>query len=779
MGPQELCNPRPIAFSTAVSAALQGDQTMDLFFAAVMLLAAFAAFDLMVGVANDAVNFLNSPIGSRVAPRHVILIIAGLGILAGVTFSSGMMEVAQKGIFHPQFFTMPEVIMICLAAMLADVILLDLFNTFGLPTSTTVSIVFDLLGAATTVAFLKTLRSDEGLAALPQYINTGKAMAIILGILLSVAVAFVCGAIAQFFSRLLFTFDYPKRIARYGALWGGVALASIVYFILVKGASGASFLTPETAGWIRSHTGTILLGCFAASAAVLQLLQLLRVNPFKPIVLMGTFALAMAFAANDLVNFIGVPMAGFHAYKAAQAFNDPLSVQMTALSESVPAETRLLLIAGLVMVTTLWLSRKARSVTATEVNLGQQEESEERFESILVSRVIVRMVISLLETLRSIIPRPVRQWGAERLDTSHYTANVDVENRPSFDLLRASVNLMVATAVISYGTSQKLPLSTTYVTFMVAMATSFADQAWGRESAVYRVTGVLTVVGGWFVTALLAFAISATFALTIFYGKVYGVAALVAVFALVIWKNHHHHRERARLTEQEEVFNLKKVQSVPDTVQTTFEHMSHLVRAIRESLDETLEALFRENVFELRQARRRTDVIQRWVNIITANIFKALRLLQKEDAHISYQYGQTIRRLQKLADGHRDIVLRAYVHVSNHHKGLLDAQIAELKQMAALLHDTLLEVEHVFSGVRPGDETSVAERDEAMRQLAETLHGNQLERIRDGESKTRLSILFYAIVGNATMLSRQSVRLLEIFEESFGAERPVGAFDME
>jgi phosphate/sulfate permease len=752
---------------------------MELLFIGVLLLVGLAVFDLIVGVANDAVNFLNSPIGAKVAPRNVILIIAAFGILAGVTFSSGMMEVAQKGIFHPQFFTMPEVLTICLAAMLADVILLDLFNTFGLPTSTTVSIVFDLLGAATMVAFLKTLQNEEGLGALPHYINTGKAMAIILGILLSVAVAFVCGAVAQFLSRLLFTFDYRKRIGRYGALWGGMALVSIVYFIFVEGVSGASFITPETAQWIESHTALILLGCFVASAAVLQVLYWLRVNPFKPIVIVGTFALAMAFAANDLVNFIGAPMAGYHAYRAAEAAREPLSARMTALSESIPAETSLLLIAGSVMVVTLWLSRKARTVTATEVNLGQQEEVQERFDSILVSRVIVRMVISLLETMQSFLPGSVRRWGAERLDTSHYTANVDAENRPSFDLLRASVNLMVSSAVIAYGTSKKLPLSTTYVTFMVAMATSFADQAWGRESAVYRVTGVLTVVGGWFLTALMAFVLSATFALAIFYGGAYGVVALVGVFLFVIWKNHHHHKERARRTDQEEIFNLRKVQDVTGTVQTTFGHMSHLIREIRESLDETFEALFAENVYELRKARRRTDVIQRWVNIITANIFKALRLLQKEDAHISYQYGQTIRRLQKLADGHRDIVLRSYIHVSNHHKGLLDEQVSELRQMTALLHDTLLDVECAFSGAQPGDRASVAERDEAIRQLAEQLHGTQLERIRSGESKTRLTILFYAIVGNATMLSRQAVRLLEVFEESFGAEEPAGAFDLE
>lgn len=752
---------------------------MDPFFLAVVLLAAFAVFDLVVGVSNDAVNFLNSSIGSRVAPRYAIILIAGTGILAGVTFSSGMMEVARKGIFHPEFFTMPELLTIFTAVMLADVILLDLFNTFGLPTSTTVSIVFELLGAAVTVAFLKVTTLGQGLGALPQYINTSKAMAIILGILLSVAVAFVCGTIAQFASRLLFTFDYRKRVARYGALWGGMALASIVYFILVKGASGASFITAETAQWIGSHTAAILLGCCAASAVVLQLLHLLGVNLFKPIVLVGTFALAMAFAANDLVNFIGVPMAGYNAYQVAQASDAPLTVPMTALSAQVPTQTPLLILAGLVMVVTLWLSRKARTVTDTEINLGQQEENEERFESIFVSRVVVHMAISLIETLQSFIPGSVKRWAAGRLDTVHYTANVDAENRPSFDLLRASVNLMVASAVISYATSQKLPLSTTYVTFMVAMGSSFADKAWGRESAVYRVTGVLTVVGGWFMTALLAFAIAAAYAVAIYYGRGYGVAALLALLVFVLWKNHRRHRERALLSEQEEVFNLKKVQDVTDTVQTTFGHMSQLLRVTRESLDGALDALFSENTIELRQARRRTDTIQRWVNIITANVFKSLRLLQKEDAHISYRYSQTIRRLQKLADGHRDIVLRAYLHVSNHHKGLLDVQIAELAQLKALLHDTLHEVEQAFSGVQPCNRAAVTERDEQMRQLAERLHANQLERIRSGESKTRLTILFYAIVGNATMLSRQNVRLLEIFEESFRGESVPGVFDME
>ena len=478
---------------------------IELFFFAVLLLAAFAAFDLVVGVSNDAVNFLNSAIGAKVAPRYVILAIATVGILAGVTFSSGMMEVARKGIFHPAYFTMPELIGIFLAVMLTDIILLDVFNTFGLPTSTTVSIVFELLGAAVAVATMKVLQIGDDLSTVVEYINTSQALFIISGILLSVAVSFVCGAIVQTLTRLLFTFEYAKRMKYYGALWGGVALSSITYFILVKGAKGTSFLSGETKEWIASNALTILLVSFVVSAVVLQVLIIFRMNILKPIILVGTFSLAMAFAANDLVNFIGVPMAGYHAYETAAVSASPLDVSMAALEKAVPANNYLLLLAGLIMVATLWLSKKARTVSETELSLGQQEEGNERFESIRLARLIVRISISVIDASKRVIPAPIRAALDKRLDTSRYEARVDEDDRPSFDLMRASVNIMVASAVISYATSYKLPRSTTYVTFMVSMGTSFADRAWGRESAVYRVTGVLTVVGGWFMTAITAF----------------------------------------------------------------------------------------------------------------------------------------------------------------------------------------------------------------------------------------------------------------------------------
>jgi hypothetical protein len=740
--------------------------TLELFFFAVLLLAAAAIFDLMVGVGNDAVNFLNSAIGSRVATRAVILSVASLGVLAGVGFSSGMMEVARKGIFHPQLFTMPELMLLFLAVMLTDVILLDTFNSMGLPTSTTVSIVFELLGAAVVISILKISQAGESLSLLSQYINSAKATQIIFGILLSILVAFICGAAVQIVSRLLLTFDYESRLRKYGAVWGGLALASITYFILVKGAKGSSFITPETTAWILDHTAVMLLSIFAVSAALLQVMLFLRVNILRPIVLIGTFALAMAFAANDLVNFIGVPMAGYHAYKVAAATDAPLEVTMDALSGKVQSDTVLLLIAGAIMVGTLWISRKARSVTETSLNLGQQSEREERFESMLVSRLIVRSALGLINRVSYLIPAALRERSVQRLEQVEAAeAETETEDRPAFDLVRASVTLMVASAVISYATSKKLPLSTTYVTFMVAMGTSFADRAWGRDSAVYRVSGVITVIGGWFMTAMSAFLVAGAFAMVLFKTGIYGlVLLLIAVPLVTVW-NHRRHRARVQSTEADEVFNLKKVSDVHETTVVTFGHMAVLLHEIRRSLDRTFEALFEPNESVLRRERNRTKDIQRWSNVITANIFKALRLMGQESAD---SYARTARRLQRLAEGHRDVVVRVHTHVSNNHAGLLDVQVTELREVQQLIHDILLDTETIFRRQQLASHDSVSKKDRRRKKLASELSQKQIARIQDNTSKTRLSILFYAIIGNVVMLGRQSLRLVEACNELFG-----------
>lgn len=755
---------------------------IEFFFYAIILLALFAVFDLVVGVSNDAVNFLSSSIGSRVASRLVIMSIASAGIVAGVSFSSGMMEVARKGIFHPRLFTMPELIFLFLAVMLADIILLDLFNSYSLPTSTTVSIVFELLGAAVVVSLLKIWAAGGGVRGLSEYINSSKAIVIIGGILFSVVVAFLLGALVQVLSRLLFTFDYQKRLRRYGALWGGVAMASITYFILVKGAKGTSFTPPEVVQWIKDNTVLILAVMFAVSAVLLQGLLLLRWNILKPIVLIGTFALAMAFAANDLVNFIGVPMAGYHAYKEAAASADPIHGTMEVLAGKVPSETYLLLLAGLVMVITLWLSRKAQTVAATSVNLGQQSEREERFESNALARGTVRMLSGTFGVLWSLVPRAMRRGLSRRFDPVEAT-EAETDAGPPFDLLRASVNLMVAAAVISYATSYKLPLSTTYVTFMVSMGTSFADRAWGRDSAVYRVSGVLTVVGGWFLTAMMAFTISGIFALILYKARALGVLALLLVVALVLWKNHVRHTARTRSSTEAEIFNLKKVADVRETVSITFEHMGRLVQEIRESLDAGLEALFVEDLERLHVESKRAKKIQNWTNIVTANIFKALRLLQRSEHGNSHDYAQTVRRLQKLADGHRDIVMRSYLHVRNHHKELLDIQVGELRRLQPYLDSILRHIEDTFLKQRPAAAQALADDDRQLRELARELNGAQIQRIGEGSSKTRLSILYYAIVGNVLMISKQSVRLLRSFEESLlereSRPRPQPEFDLD
>jgi phosphate/sulfate permease len=740
---------------------------MDFFQIAIVILFGLAISDLIVGVSNDAVNFLNSSIGSKVAPRHIIMGIASLGMLAGVTFSSGMMEVARKGIFNPEFFTMPELMVVFLAVMLTDIILLDLYNTFGLPTSTTVSIVFELLGAAVAVAMLKVIQAGAAAGEIITYINTAKALAIIGGILLSVAVAFVVGAIIQLLTRILFTFDYERRIRRYGALWGGAALASITFFILIKGAKGASFITPETSQWMLAHTGMILLVAFVASAVLLQLLLMLtRINILKLIVLVGTFALAMAFAANDLVNFIGVPLAGLSAYQEANATPDMLSATMEALRQPVRSKTGFLLIAGLIMVVTLWVSRKARSVTRTEVRLGRQDEGYERFESNSLSQAVVRAVASLLENTGRLFPPSLRRAVARRLDRSHYRPRPLPDGSvPSFDLIRAAVNLMVASALISLATSLKLPLSTTYVTFMVAMGTSLSDQAWGRDSAVYRVSGVLTVIGGWFFTAMMAFTVSFTFAIAIFFGRAPAVLALLVLAVFLILRTHGVHRKREQVEEAVEVFNLRKIKDADAATRVTFEHAGTFLREVVVVLDLGFFGLFEQNRAKLKLAREGQRKIQRWSNIIAANIFKVFRLLHWQEVEHTQRYAQTISSLQEVSESVRDIVVRAKQHVANNHSGLLTIQIEELEQVRTLLFEILERTARALSDKECDDCDTIEERVRELRALANQLDQHQIQRIKDNVSKTRLSILFYSFLWDSLKIAEETSELRSVLQE--------------
>ncbi len=504
---------------------------MDSYLFLVIALLILAIGDLVVGVSNDAVNFLTSAIGSKVASRKVILIIAAAGVFAGAAFSSGMMEVARKGIFNPSFFSFADVIVIFMAVMITDILLLDGFNSLGLPTSTTVSIVFELLGAAVMVGLLMTHADATKDHSILELINTSKASQIIAGIFLSIGVAFSVGALTQWLSRLWFTFNLRKGTKRFGAFFAAICMTIITYFLLIKGIKGADFGAGVNR-FIKENTLSIVGLSFAGSFAILWLLQRMAgVNPLKIVVLAGTFSLAMAFAGNDLVNFIGVPITGYQSYflwqdsgLLADAF------MMSSLAESVQTPRLLLYLAGAIMVVTLWLSAKAQRVTSTSVQLGSQGKVDERFKPNLVSKGIITAALGFKDFFTAAMPNKT----LAAIDRRFAFEEVTDENKPAFDLLRASVNLVIASILIAFASSLKLPLSTTYVSFMVAMGASLADKAWGAGSAPYRVAGVVNVIGGWFLTAAGAFTASAIVALIIFYGGNYTALALFAIAIVVL-----------------------------------------------------------------------------------------------------------------------------------------------------------------------------------------------------------------------------------------------------
>lgn len=739
--------------------------TIELCLVAVILLLLFALFDLVVGVANDAVNFLGSPIGSKVASKQTILIIASFGIFAGALFSGGMMEVARKGIFHPELFNMPELISLFLAVMLADIIILDFFNTHGLPTSTTVSIVFELLGAAVAVSVFKIYASDGNLSELAGYINTAKAMAILLGILLSVVVAFVAGALIQFLARLMFTFQYEQMMKVWGGIWGGISVAALAHFIIAKGIKDFAFANLSLIFWIQNHSILFLLYTFIAGTVLFQMLVLCRFNMLKPIVLLGTFALALAFAANDLVNFIGVPLAGLHAYMAAIGTASPLTSPMSALQGKIESQPFFLIIAGVVMVVTLWLSRKAQKVTSTSIDLGRQEgDGFERFESAALARIIVRMVSAFFNSTRVLFPRRFRKFIKRRLMVNP-DGTEQKEGAAPFDLVRASVNLIVASILVSIATSFKLPLSTTYVTFMVAMGSSFSDQAWGRDSAVYRVTGVLTVIGSWFLTAIIGFTVAFLFGYTLVYFGAGGALAIFAVAGYLMWRNKVEHERHQLEQEQDRVFNLRKIKEGPEAIALSFGHTAVFLNEINGNLDKSLAALFQNNLDELRKHRRETKRITRWANIITANVYKVFRLLSLEEATKHTDFSLTNKSLQNIAECYRDIIVRSYEHVSNHHSPLLSVQITELGQARQSLGELLNYIIKVISGESSLDLELADSYYKTITDYGIELNEKQIERVRNRSSKTRLSILYYSILSDIERVARHSIRLLDIYQQ--------------
>lgn len=661
--------------------------TIYIFF--LIVLFALAISDLTVGVANDAVNFLNSAIGSKVATRRVIMIVASVGILTGTLFAAGMMEVARKGLFFPQYFLFTEIIIIFLAVMFTDVLLLDFFNTFGLPTSTTVSLVFGLLGAAVGMAFLKVgegativIEGVEKVAQIGDFINSSKALAIISSILLSVVFSFVFGVIIQWISRIIFSFNTEKTIKYYGSVWGGFGISAITYFILIKGVKDASFMTPERYALIKENTLLIISLSFVFWAILLQALNwIFKINPLKVVVLAGTFALAMAFAGNDLVNFVGVPLAGLASYEifSANGGNDLL---MGKLLGDIITPSYFLISAGIIMLIVLWFSKKAKTVIETSLSLSRQEEGTERFGSSAFSRVLVRKVVNTSSFISKVIPQPIVSKINQRFDTSELENRTRKDpNPPMFDLVRAAVNMMVAAILIAIGTSFKLPLSTTYVTFMVAMSTSLVDGAWGRDSAVYRITGVFTVIGGWFITGLAAFSVAFFLSMFMGWAQVIGVATVLFFAVIAFYRTHITHKKR------EENFQAKteETEEIP-TVQLMFEAnnkgITKTLTAISGVFSDTIKGLIKENRKDLKkQVQQAIELEQKLANK-KSKIHQTINSLPPDSIEASHYYVLTLDYLKELAHCINFLSEPVFNHVDNNHKPILASQAQELTQIA-------------------------------------------------------------------------------------------------
>ncbi|MCI1647853.1 MAG: inorganic phosphate transporter [Bacteroides sp.] len=575
-----------------------------LYLGIVIFLLVLAVFDLMVGVSNDAVNFLNSAVGAKAASFKTILFIAAIGVFIGASLSNGMMDIARHGIYQPEHFYLSEIMCILLGVMLTDVIVLDIFNTMGMPTSTTVSMVFELLGGTFALSLIKVYNNNS--LGLVDLINTDKALSVIMAIFVSVAISFFCGMIVQWIARVIFTFNYTKKMKYSIGLFGGVALTAIIYFILISGLKSSSFMTAEYKNWIQDNTMMVVLCSFVISSILMQTLHWLKVNVFKIIVLMGTFALALAFAGNDLVNFIGVPLAGYSSYAdyiANSAGVAPDHYLMTSLLDPAHTPWYFLLAAGGIMVYALATSKKAHSVIKTSVDLARQDEGEEYFGSTPIARTLVRYSLSLANGINKIIPESGRKW----LDTRFQKDEAIIANGAAFDLVRASVNLVLASLLIALGTSLKLPLSTTYVTFMVAMGSSLSDRAWGRDSAVFRITGVLSVIGGWFITAGVAFTICFIVTNIIYFGGTTAIIVLIGLGVFILIRSQILYKKRKEKEKGSETFKQLMQSTDNDEIldlmrQHTREELIKVLEFTEENFERTVTSFLHENLRGLRRA---------------------------------------------------------------------------------------------------------------------------------------------------------------------------------
>ncbi len=737
--------------------------TLYLFFIIILFLLAFS--DLFVGVANDAVNFLNSAIGARAASFKTVMIIASVGLLVGATFSSGLMEIARKGLFYPTQFSFSDVMIIFLAVMIADVVLLDIFNTFGLPTSTTVSIVFDLLGASVAVALIKISESEQTMQDLGLYINSGKALAIITGILVSVALAFTVGALVQYITRMIFTFNIRHNLKYFASLWGAAAITGILYFIVIKGAKGASFVTTEHLAYISEHTFNILLVSFLILTLLLQLLILLfKLNVLKLVVFTGTFALALAFAGNDMVNFIGVPLAGLKAFQlfTASPGADADTFMMSGLMEDAVTETWVLLLAGIFMVITLWTSKKARTVIETSVDLSRQQEGVERFNSSILSRNLVRGALRFSNAISSFMPSSTIAWIEKRFEEPDHITKDEMPQGAAFDLLRASVNLVIASVLIAIGTSLKLPLSTTYVTFMVAMGTSLSDRAWGRESAVYRITGVLSVIGGWFFTALAAFTFALATATIIYYG---GLVALILLLALSIYLAYRTHVIHLRRSDDRKA-DLS-LDMHPDEITTatiisrSSKNIQEVLKVVIAILNDTIAGLADEDRKALKSAKVSVQKLNNTTKRWKTHMSTVLSNLKEDSADTGQYYVQAIDYLREINHCISYIVNPSYDHIENNHKSLITSQIEEISRIQGEITIFIEEIVTMLNKSSFEDFDLIVSRQQTIMRLLDESRKKQIKRIKNNETGTRNSVLYLNILAELKNLTLFSVNLLK------------------
>lgn len=732
----------------------------------IVALAILAIADLVVGVSNDAVNFLNSAIGSKAVSFKTIMIVASIGIAFGALSSSGMMEVARKGIFDPSQFYFNEIMIIFMAVMITDIILLDIFNSLGMPTSTTVSIVFELLGAAVVVSVIKIYNADGSLLELGSYINSSKASEIILGIILSVFIAFSIGALVQYVTRYLLTFNFHKKASWVASLFGGFAITGIAYFIIIKGLKGADILPEQFNQWANENLLAFLAVNFVTWTLVSQLLtSVFKLDIYRLVIILGTFALAMAFAGNDLVNFIGVPMAAYNSFVTWTAEFGisgvlPSAFSMESLAAKVPTQPVLLLFAGLIMVLTLWFSEKARRVVKTSVDLSRQDEVKERFKPNRLSQVLVRSVIKLNQGVRYILPASAQANLDKRFAAPPVIVTPDA---PAFDMVRAAVNLMIASVLISIATGLKLPLSTTYVTFMVAMGTSLADRAWGAESAVYRVAGVLNVIGGWFLTALTAFVAAGTLAYLMHLGGFYAIVGLFIFAILMLVHNYISGKKKSKKEKVKEDLRKAESQTISGIIEESADNIAKTIGRANKIYTKTLRGLAKQELGNLRKSRKGVEKLNNEIEDLRNNIYYFIKNLEETSVGASNFYIQILGYLEDLTQSLEYIARVSFKHVNNNHKPLRFNQIRDLQEIDQDLETFLSESEIAF---QTRDYLKIGELLLRKTYLFDSVTAKierQVARTRTEENSPKNTTLYFGLLLETKDLITALMNLLELY----------------